>query len=66
MTEVEKQTTESMIDRLRPISNLVNGLVHSSETALSNHTFDWEIQNDGTIDELVTKVEEFLKHFKLI
>lgn len=61
-----KQTTESVIDRLRPISNLIHAAVHSSETALNNHEFDHIIENNGTIDDLVVKVEEFLIKFNLL
>jgi len=33
---------------------------HPSETALDNTTFDYEIINDGTMEELVKKVKEIL------
>lgn len=40
--------------------------VHSSETALDNAEFDYTIENTGSIEDLVGKVEQFLKQFKLI
>lgn len=40
---------------------------HSSETALDNYkNFDLVIDNNGTIDELIDKVHNFMKEFKLI
>ena len=39
---------------------------HESETALDNYKFDYEIQNDGTIAELIDKVEVILKQEKII
>lgn len=40
---------------------------HTSETALDDYEdWDWVIQNDGTIEDLVVKVEEMLKRFKII
>lgn len=34
--------------------------VHPSETALDEYTFDYTIDNNGTIDELIKKVKEIL------
>ena len=34
--------------------------LHASETALDNAEFDYEIINDGTIEDLVEKVREIL------
>lgn len=40
---------------------------HSSETALDNYkNFDLVIDNNGTLDELIDKVYNFMKEFKLI
>lgn len=33
---------------------------HPSETALNNATFDYELDNNGTIEELIEKVKEIL------
>lgn len=39
---------------------------HLSETALDNAEFDYTIENNGTIEELVVKVKEILKEEKII
>ena len=39
---------------------------HPSETALDNHPFDYTIDNNGTIEELIEKVREILIKEKLI
>lgn len=39
---------------------------HISETALDDYKFDYTINNDGTIEELVSKVKEILIKEKLI
>lgn len=39
---------------------------HPSEIALNDHKFDYEIQNDGSIEDLVIEVEKMLKHFKVL
>jgi hypothetical protein len=40
--------------------------VHPSETALDDAKFDYEIINDGTMEELVKKVREILVNEELI
>lgn len=40
--------------------------LHSSETALDNHTFDYVLSNSGTIEDLIEEVRKMLVHFKLI
>lgn len=42
------------------------GLLHPSETALDNATFDYVINNNGTIEDLVDKVKIILIKEKLI
>ena len=42
------------------------GDTHPSETEWRNWEFDYVIDNDGTIEELVVKVKEMLLHFKII
>ncbi len=37
-------------------------LKHLSETALDNYVFDYVIYNDGTIDDLEIKVDNFIKN----
>ena len=39
---------------------------HKSETALNNATFDYTIENDGTLDELIDKIRDLLNTLKLI
>jgi hypothetical protein len=39
---------------------------HPSETALDNEEFDYVIDNNGTIEELIEKVKVVLKHSKII
>jgi len=41
-------------------------LTHISETELDNHTFDYIINNDGSMEELIEKVKEILIDLKLI
>ena len=41
-------------------------LQHSSETALDNAEFDYTIENNGTIEELIEKVKEILIKEKII
>jgi hypothetical protein len=40
--------------------------LHPSETSLDKAKFDYEIVNDGTMEELVQKVREILIEEKLI
>ena len=51
---------------VRPNDKKVPLDLHPSETALDNVTFDYEIINDGTMEDLIGKVKEMLKHFNLI
>lgn len=52
------------IERFKQISENIRvhgvGVPHESETALDNATFDYVIDNNGTIEELVVKVKEIL------
>lgn len=55
------------VNRKWMLQTEVNGTpLHSSETALDNHKFDYTIDNSGTIDELIPKVAHILKQLKLI
>lgn len=45
---------------------LENQNFHESEKALDNAIFDWEIDNNGTIDELIVKVRQTLITEKII
>lgn len=49
-----------------PLSTILSNYTHPSETALDNVTFNWEINNDGTIEELIEKVREVLVKEKII
>jgi len=40
--------------------------LHSSETSLDNWKFDYQIQNDGSLEELLSKVLEALKEDNLL
>lgn len=44
----------------------INTNPHESETALDNATFDYTIENDGTLDELIDKVKKILIKEKLL
>ena len=46
--------------RINRDSYLKSNDVHESETALDNATFDYVIENNGTIEELVEKVKQIL------
>jgi hypothetical protein len=46
--------------------NNSKGVFHSSETALDNHKFDYEIINDSSIEELIEKVRQILLTEKII
>ena len=50
---------------VRPNDKDIPSDLHPSETALDNHQFDYEIVNDGTIEDLIDKVEKMLNHFNL-
>ena len=39
--------------------------VHPSETSLDNWEFDYVLENNGSIDELIEKVDKMLKYFNL-
>ena len=48
--------------RIIPTKEYVNtsNKQHESETALDNYTFDYVIDNNGTIEDLIIKVKEIL------
>lgn len=55
-------------ERIIPTKEYQNVMVsdHSSETALDDYTFDYVIDNDGSIEDLITKVKSILLTEKLI
>jgi hypothetical protein len=54
-------TTVKLNETMQEIIN-----VHPSETALDGAEFDYTIENNGTLDELVEKVREILTKEKMI
>lgn len=48
---------------IRPIPNTSD---HISETALDDYSFDYEIVNDGSIDDLIEKVKVFIEKYNII
>jgi hypothetical protein len=40
--------------------------LHPSETSLDYYSFDWVIDNNGTIEELIERVKEILLIEKII
>lgn len=50
----------------RPFYSTVQHNVHPSETALDKYTFDYEINNSGSIEDLVKEVRKMLINFKII
>lgn len=63
--EVLKDTGEEIFKSYADEAHLIKH-THESETALDNATFDYEINNDGTIEELIEKVREILVKEKII
>ena len=53
---------------VRPDMNSLQSMTpaHTSETALDDADFDYEIINDGTIEDLIEKVREILVNEKLL
>ena len=46
--------------------NKPQDIEHASETALDNHNFDYVIDNNGSISDLITKVREILTQNQII
>lgn len=49
-----------IVIRVNRNNSLLKSVIHESETVLDNATFDYVIDNNGTIEELVIKVKEIL------
>lgn len=49
-----------IVIRVNRNNSLLRSVIHESETVLDNATFDYVIDNNGTIEELVIKVKEIL------
>jgi len=55
------------VNRKRPYDGVTEfGNDHPSEIALDSFTFDWEINNSGSIEDLVEEVRKMLINFKII
>ena len=54
------------VNRLLSEGNRAYTEIHPSETALDNATFDYVINNNGTIEDLIEEVRKMLQHFKII
>ena len=68
---VVRPKVEVLVDKMRPYSDLVHYRIpmpeeHESETALDNATFDYTINNNGTIEDLIEKVKQILIQEKII
>ena len=52
---------------IRPVEkSKTTARLHPSETALDKATFDYEIINDGSVDDLIAKVRQILITEKII
>ena len=56
----------NVIDGHKMIPHKINPSEHSSESALDNEGFDYEIINDGTISDLIDKIRIILIENNLI
>jgi hypothetical protein len=68
---VVRPKIESVVDKMRPYSDLVHygipmPVEHPSETALDDAKFHYEIINDGSIKDLIEKVKQILITEKII
>ena len=57
---------KELLDTDEKFSNEFNKFHHPSETTLDNADFDYVLDNNDTIEDLIEKVEEILIHFKII
>lgn len=49
-----------IVIRVNRNNSLFKSVIHESETALDNYEFDYIIDNNGTIEDLIIKVKEIL------
>jgi len=60
-------TSGEGLEQLDKAFEIEAGIVrHTSETALDNATFDYTINNDGTLEELIEKIREILIQEKIL
>ena len=57
---------DGIVIRVNRNNSLFKSVIHESETVLDNATFDYVIDNNGTIEELVIKVKEILIKEKIL
>jgi hypothetical protein len=60
------ESRDGVVLRINRNDNRLMENRHSSETALDCHQFKYVIDNNGTISELVEKVERVLKNIKIL
>jgi hypothetical protein len=69
---IDENGVESLLENKKDVDNFerfvteLNWSTHESETALDNHKFDYVINNNGSLSELVVKVREILTERKVI
>ena len=57
---------DGIVIRVNRNNSLFKSVIHESETALDNAKFDYIIDNNGTIEELIEKVKEILIKEKIL
>lgn len=57
---------DGIVIRVNRNNSLFKSVIHESETDLDSATFDYVIDNNGTIEELVVKVKEILIKEKIL
>lgn len=62
----EKHKIEAVGGKINITHDHVKSYEHESETALDNAEFDYTIDNNGTIEELIEKVKEILTKTQII
>lgn len=66
---VDRHIYKSTIEKIKPYSDLLNHgipipIEHESETALDNATFDYYINNNGSLEELIEEVIKIYQDVK--
>ena len=51
---------DGIVIRVNRNNSLFKSVIHESETALDNYEFDYIIDNNGTIEELIVKIKDIL------
>lgn len=62
----DEELSAKLAKRYQTMADLPVVKLHSSETALDDATFDYEIINDGSIEDLIEKVKQILIEQKII